>query len=86
MALVAVMQARHQRLARFAARLRIHRVNMEKVMRDTDTPHDRRPLADHELDTVTGGAFPIVMAQIALLNSSSSGVDHQSLSISKLFD
>jgi len=86
MALVAVMQARHQRLARFSTRLLIHRENMEKVMPHTDTPHDRRPLADHELDTVTGGAFPIVMAQIAQLNASSSGVDHQSLSISKLLD
>jgi hypothetical protein len=47
---------------------------------------DHRPLADSELDAVSGGAFPIVMAQIALLNSSQSGVDHQPLSISKVLD
>jgi hypothetical protein len=41
---------------------------------------------DSELDAVSGGAFPIVMAQIALLNSSQSGVDHQPLSISKVLD
>jgi hypothetical protein len=54
---------------------------------DTSSPtalQDHRPLADSELDAVSGGAFPIVMTQIALLNSPSSGVDHQSISISKL--
>ena len=50
------------------------------------TLEDHRLLADSELDAVSGGAFPIVMAQIALLNSSQSGVDHQSLSISKVLD
>ena len=49
-------------------------------------PEDHHTLADSELDAVSGGAFPIVMAQIALLNSSQSGVDHQSLSISKVLD
>ena len=27
---------------------------------------DHRPLADSELDAVTGGAFPIVVAQMAM--------------------
>jgi hypothetical protein len=30
---------------------------MEKIMSKTDTPNDHRPLADSELDAVTGGAF-----------------------------
>jgi hypothetical protein len=49
---------------------------------------DHRPLADSELDAVSGGAFPIVRAQMALLSSSrdASGVDFQSLTISKLLD
>ena len=61
---------------------------IEKIMSESTevSTLDHRPLADSELDAVSGGAFPIVMAQIALLNSSSSGVDHQSLSISKLLD
>jgi hypothetical protein len=47
-----------------------------------------RVLADSELDAVTGGAFPIVRAQMALLNSSrdASEVDLQPLTISKLLD
>ena len=65
---------------------------MERIMSKTnDTSKvaaldDHRPLRDSELDAVSGGAFPIVMAQIALLNSSQSGVDHQPLSISKVLD
>ena len=39
-----------------------------------------------ELDAVSGGAFPIVMAQMALLNSRADEVDHPSLSIVKLLD
>jgi hypothetical protein len=35
------------------------------------TLDDHRPLADSELDAVSGGAFPIVMAQMALLNQAS---------------
>jgi hypothetical protein len=47
---------------------------MEKTMKNTNdtsnishgTLDDHRPLADSELDAVTGSAFPIVMAQMAL--------------------
>jgi hypothetical protein len=39
------------------------KTNNTKKMREED-----RPLADSELDAVSGGAFPIVMAQMALLN------------------
>jgi hypothetical protein len=47
-----------------------------------------RELAVDELDAVSGGAFPIVRAQMALLSSSrdASEVDLQPLTISKLLD
>jgi hypothetical protein len=44
-----------------------------------------RELTSDELDAVSGGAFPIVRAQMALLRSSDE-VDHPSLSITKLLD
>jgi hypothetical protein len=57
---------------------------------DTTKPRelteDHRPLADSELDAVSGGAFPIVMAQMALLRGSGDGVNLSEISISKLFD
>jgi hypothetical protein len=61
---------------------------MEKRMSKTDRPDDHRPLVDGESDVVNGGAFPIVRAQMALLNSSrdASGVELQPLTISKLLD
>jgi hypothetical protein len=63
---------------------------MEKIMtnsKDASTL-DHDTLADRELDAVSGGAFPIVGAQMALLNSSrdASEVDLQPLTISKLLD
>jgi hypothetical protein len=61
---------------------------MEKRMSKIDTLDDHRPLVDSELDAVSGGAFPIVRAQMALLNSprDASGVELQPLTISKLLD
>jgi hypothetical protein len=44
---------------------------------------DQDTYADRELDAVTGGAFPIVMAQMAL---AANRVDISSLSIVKYLD
>jgi hypothetical protein len=68
---------------------------MEKIMSKTnDTSkldhtalEDHHPLADSELDAVSGGAFPIVMAQMALSRSrDGSAVDHSDFSIVKWLD
>jgi hypothetical protein len=48
--------------------------------------NEERELTIDELDAVSGGAFPIVVAQMALLRGSGDGVDHPSLSIVKLLD
>jgi hypothetical protein len=59
---------------------------------DTSKPDhatlENRVLADSELDAVSGGAFPIVRAQMALLNSSRGAdeVNLEPLTISKLLD
>ena len=51
---------------------------MEKIMGETNGT-SREGLTIEQLDAVSGGAFPIVMAQMALLRGSSSGGRSKSL-------